>query len=62
VPGHACEHCNVCSAAAAAAPDVVLMANLVPTRLLEVLHPASAAPNAGNAFRPNLARGPPLFV
>ena len=63
VPGHACEHCNLCSAAAALpAPDIVLIGKLMPTRLLRVLRPASHAPRAGIAFRPNLARGPPSFA
>ncbi len=63
VPGHACEHCNLCSAAAAPpAPDLVVFGNLLPVRLLQVLRPASAAPSAGVEYRPNLARGPPLFV
>lgn len=63
MPGHACEHCNLCSAAAPPpAPGIVLIGNLAPARLLEVLRPASHAPRAGIAFRPNLARGPPLFV
>src|ERR1700690_2078197 len=47
IPGHACEHCNLCSAAAPPpAPDIVLIGNLVPTRLLHVLRPASHAPRA----------------
>ena len=63
VPGHACEHCNLCSAAAPPpAPDTVLIGNLMPTRLLHVLRPASQGPRAGIAFRPNLARGPPSFA
>ncbi|MGH6724913.1 MAG: DUF2946 family protein [Pseudolabrys sp.] len=63
VPGHACEHCNLCSAAAPpSAPDIALIGNLAPARLLHVLQPASQTPRAGIAFRPNLARGPPLFV
>jgi hypothetical protein len=62
-PGHACEHCNLCSAAAPPpAPDTALIGNLAPTRLLQVLRPASALPSVGVAFRPNLARGPPLFA
>ena len=45
IPGHACEHCNLCSAAAPPpAPDIVLIGNLLPTRLLHVLRPASHAP------------------
>ena len=63
IPGHACEHCNLCSAAAPPpAPDIVLIGNLMPTRLLRVLRPASHAPTAGIAFRPNFARGPPRFA
>ena len=62
-PGHACEHCNLCSAAAPPpAPDTTLIGKLMPTRLLRVLRPASHAPRAGIAFRPNLARGPPSFA
>ena len=62
VPGHACEHCNLCSTAAPPAPDIVLVGDLAPTHLLHVLRPASQAPRAGIAFRPNLARGPPPFA
>ncbi|MGA2567767.1 MAG: DUF2946 family protein [Pseudolabrys sp.] len=62
VPGHACEHCNLCSAAAPPEPAVVLMGNLLPTRLLRVLRPASHAPTAGIVFSPHLARGPPRFA
>ena len=63
VPGHACEHCNLCSAVAPPpAPDFVAFGNLMPTRLLQVLRPASAAPGISIVYRPNLARGPPLFV
>jgi len=63
VPGHACEHCNLCSAAASLpAPNLVVFGTLLPARLLQVLGPASAAFSTGVAFRPNLARGPPLFV
>jgi hypothetical protein len=63
IPGHAREHCNLCSAAAPPlAPDTALIGNLAPTRLLQVLRPASQAPRAGVAFRPNLARGPPPFA
>jgi hypothetical protein len=63
VPGHACEHCNLCSAAAAPpVPDLVLLGNLLPARLLQVLRLVSAASGTGVAFRPNLARGPPLFI
>jgi hypothetical protein len=63
VPGHACEHCNLCSAVAPPpAPDLVVFGNLMPSRLLQVLQPTSTAPGMGIVYRPNLARGPPLFV
>jgi hypothetical protein len=61
-PGHACENCNLCSAAPPPEPAVVLIGNLRPTRRLHVLRPASHAPTAGVAFRLHLARGPPRFV
>jgi len=59
IPGHACEHCNLCSAAPPPEPAVVPTGHLLPTRLLHVLQPASQAPRTGVAFGPNLARGPP---
>ena len=63
IPGHACEHCNLCSAAVPPpAPDNVLIGDLIPTPLSHVLRPASHAPTAGIAFRPNFARGPPRFA
>jgi hypothetical protein len=63
VPGHACEHCNLCSAVAPPpAPDLVIFGNLMPSRLLQVLQPTSAAAGIGIVYRPNLARGPPRFV
>ncbi len=62
IPGHACEHCNLCSAAPPPEPSLVLIGHLLPTRLLHVLQPASHAPRAGIASRLNLARGPPRTV
>jgi hypothetical protein len=59
IPGHACEHCNLCSAVA---PGVALNVDFRPARILQVLHPASAPTHAGVTPNPKLARGPPRFV
>jgi len=61
-PGHACEHCNLCSAAPPPEPTVVLTGRLLPQRLLHVLLPASQIARAGVDFTPNFARGPPRFA
>ena len=45
IPGHACEHCNLCSAAPPPEPAVVPIGHLLPTRLLQVLRPASHTPS-----------------
>ena len=63
IPGHACEHCNLCSAAAPPpAPDVAFNIDLGPARILQVLRPASAPTHAGVTSNPKLARGPPRLV
>ncbi len=63
IPGHACEHCNLCSAVAPPpAPDVALAIDFRPARVVQVLHPASASFHAGLTSDPKLARGPPRFV
>lgn len=62
LPGHACDHCNLCSAATAPAPGVVFIGHVAPADLLQIFRPLSARPTVGIAFRPNLARGPPSFV
>ena len=60
IPGHACEHCNLCSAAAPPpAPDVAFNVDLKPARILHVLRPASATVRTGVTSDPKLARGPP---
>jgi hypothetical protein len=63
LPGHACEHCNLCSATAPpAAPAIALELTLTPARVGHVLNPTSAPPRAGIASDPKQARGPPAFV
>ena len=63
LPGHACDHCNLCSAAAPpATPDGTVMAQLVPAELPLVLHPVSIALRDGIATSPHRARGPPSIA
>jgi hypothetical protein len=63
LPGHACEHCNLCSAAAPpAAPDIAVFAVMAPMRFSHRLVPVSAPPRSGIASNPEQARGPPRFV
>ena len=58
-----CEHCNLCSAAAAPATlDNVVTGQLVPARLLQIVRPVSAIATAGPAASPKLAQGPPAFA
>jgi hypothetical protein len=60
IPGHACEHCNLCSVVAPPpAPDVALNVEFRPARILQVLRPASTETRAGLSSDPRLARGPP---
>jgi len=61
-PGHACEHCNLCTAAPPPEPATASIGQLLPARLLHVLHPVSQARRTGIAFTSNLARGPPHFA
>jgi hypothetical protein len=59
-PGHACEHCNLCTTLAPPPPpDTPLAANLVPARVLHVLRPLSTSARTALASDPKLARGPP---
>jgi hypothetical protein len=59
-PGHACDQCNLCSAAAPPpAPDVALNVDLKPVRILRVLRPVSAPARTSVTSDPKLARGPP---
>jgi hypothetical protein len=59
IPGHACDHCILCTASAPPVLDSVLAGQLAPTRLLQVLQPASTALRSHLAITPHLARGPP---
>jgi hypothetical protein len=63
VPAHACDHCNLCSAATPpAVPDAVVLDQLAPADLLLVLHPVSIALRDGIAASQHRARGPPSFA
>ena len=62
IPGHACDHCILCSAAAPPLLDSVLAGQLAPTRLLQVLQPASTAARSHFAITQHLARGPPYLA
>jgi hypothetical protein len=62
VPGHACDHCNLCSASPALVLDFVFAGQLAPTRLLQVLQPASTAARSHFAVTLHLARGPPYLA
>jgi hypothetical protein len=61
-PAHACDHCNLCSAAAPPlAPDTAVAARFEPVQTLRILHPANIARH-DVAADPKLARGPPAFA
>lgn len=64
VPSSACDHCTMCGAAAA--PPVTLgnivAGQLLPAKLLHVLHPAAASPRDGLSSNPHQARGPPQLT
>jgi hypothetical protein len=63
VPGHACEHCNLCSTATPPEPPASMLAGMIgPSNVLDVLQPQPAVRHTGIASLPNLARGPPRFV
>ena len=60
VPGHACEHCNLCSISEPPpVPDIALATAMVPPRILHVLQPVSMPGRIGTTCEPKLARGPP---
>jgi hypothetical protein len=58
-PGHACEHCNLCTTLKPAIPDTPLAGHLAPEKVLLVLRPASTSARVALASDPKLARGPP---
>ena len=62
IPGHACDHCNLCSVSASPVLISVLAGQLTPMRLLQVLQPVSTAVRSQLAITPHLARGPPNFA
>lgn len=58
-----CEHCNLCSTAASpAALDDVIVGQLIPARVLQILRPVSAVATVGLTASPKLAQGPPAFA
>jgi hypothetical protein len=63
IPGHACDQCNLCNAAAPPpAPDSALLGSLPPARVLHALRPLLTPVRTGTTSDPKLARGPPLSV
>lgn len=62
LPGHACEHCNLCSAAGPLPAPDTLVSVLVPPRVTHILRPASSTPRIGLTSDPKLATGPPQVV
>lgn len=62
-PGHACDQCIMGSAMAPPEPlDGLVVEQLAPARLLQILRPASVLVRDGIATKLKRARGPPSFV
>jgi hypothetical protein len=62
-PSQACDHCTLWTAAAPApAPGFTLIGNLAPTRMLQILRPASDPLSDNVATNSKSARGPPPFA
>jgi hypothetical protein len=60
IPGHACDYCNLCTAAAPPpTPNFALLGRLLPARVLHALRPLSTTVRTGVTSDPKLARGPP---
>ena len=62
VPGHACEHCNLCSVSGSPVLDLTIAGHLAPTPLLQILQPVSTSVRSHLVVIPHLARGPPFFA
>ena len=62
LPGHACEHCNLCSTSVAPPAPDVFIGTVRPLRVAHILRPALSTPRIGVASDPKLARGPPQVV
>ena len=62
IPGHACDHCILCSAAAPPIVSEVFAGRLVPTHLVLVLRPASNSLRSHLAITLHFARGPPYLA
>jgi hypothetical protein len=62
LPAHACDHCNLCSAAAPPTVDAALLGQLGPADVLLVLRPGNFARRDLAAAYSHFARGPPSFA
>jgi len=62
-PTHACDHCNLCSAATPPLPpDTARLVCFKPVLILRGLNPAETARHGDVATDPKLARGPPAVA
>jgi len=62
-PTHACDHCNLCSAATPPLPpDTARLVRFKPVLILRGLNPAETARHGDVATDPKLARGPPAVA
>lgn len=62
-PGHACDHCNLCSAVAPPmAPVTAQTVRFEPVRTLGIMRPINVARRDEITADPKLARGPPVLV
>lgn len=59
IPAHACDHCNLCSAAPAPTPSAALAIDFRPPRLVPMVFSAPSIARADVTSEPKLARGPP---